>query len=97
MAHDHHHGDSGAFYVEQLLTIGVRGLRRRRADALRGAGLAPKGSAVWMTFNRGVLKYMLAPKFHIWVFCRRPKPSRHGDSRCRGRLVLRGRSQSGAD
>jgi hypothetical protein len=53
MAHDHHHGDRNAFYMEQLLTIGV---------------CAAFGGVVLLLWHSGVLKNMLAEKFHIWVF-----------------------------
>ena len=53
MAHDHHHGDRNAFYMEQLLTIGV---------------CAAFGGVVLLLWNSGDLRYMLAEKFHIWVF-----------------------------
>ena len=53
MAHDHHHGDRNAFYMEQLLTIGVCG-------AFAGVTLV-----LW---SSGALKYLLADKFHLWVF-----------------------------
>ena len=52
MAHDHHHGDRGAFYREQLVTIGVCG-----AFAV----------VTLMLWYGGTLKNMLAEKFHIWV------------------------------
>jgi hypothetical protein len=53
MAHDHHHGDRNAFYMEQLLTIGV---------------CAAFGGVVLLLWRSGVLSNMLAEKFHIWVF-----------------------------
>jgi uncharacterized membrane protein YcgQ (UPF0703/DUF1980 family) len=53
VAHDHHHGDRNAFYMEQLLTIGV---------------CAAFGGVVLLLWHSGVLKNMLAQKFHIWVF-----------------------------
>jgi hypothetical protein len=53
MAHDHHHGDRNAFYMEQLLAIGV---------------CAAFGGVVLLLWHSGVLKNMLAEKFHIWVF-----------------------------
>ena len=53
MAHDHHHGDRNAFYMEQLFTIGACG-------AFAGVTLL-----LWYSDS---LKFLLAPKFHIWVF-----------------------------
>jgi hypothetical protein len=52
MAHDHHHGDRAAFYTEQLFSIGACG--------------AFAGVTLLLWYN-GVLKNLLAEKFHIWV------------------------------
>ena len=62
MAHDHHHGDPGAFFREQLVTIGVCG-----AFALVTLSLCFSVAAPFEIRFGGVLNNMLAPKFHIWV------------------------------
>jgi hypothetical protein len=51
MAHSHSHNDQ-SYYTEQLCTIGVCG-------ALGGVAV--------MLYERDLLKYMLHPRFHIWV------------------------------
>ena len=80
MAHDHHHGDPGAFYMEQLLTIGVCAAFGGVVLMLCGpASLAPEGKRRLDNFNSGVLKNMLAQKFHIWVFLGGAELARHGD------------------
>jgi hypothetical protein len=52
MAHDHSHGDRNAYYLNQLFTIAVCG-------ALGGVAV--------MLWWSGTLRYMLHPKFYLWV------------------------------
>jgi hypothetical protein len=52
MAHDHSHGDRNAYYLNQLFTIAVCG-------ALGGVAV--------MLWYSGTLRYMLHPKFYLWV------------------------------
>jgi hypothetical protein len=53
MAHDHSHGDRNAYYLNQLFTIAVCG-------ALGGVAV--------MLWWSGTIRFMLHPKFFLWVF-----------------------------